>query len=203
VRRPLKKCTTFEGLLAALKFAPDRNASELMKKQVAFRPIENFESSICDYRESMTMDQVFEGSRSPQSRKNITFSYSNKDLNFNSSCGGKKMADGKRSSIQIDPSQLNLSAQGGRSNECSAFTVGVKPSPASMKAIQPFVRTGAKKKSCFHTNDFFLSKEFFQPKEKESIKSTEEKAGGKGRKVEEHYSNTTHSSMCRKEIPTF
>jgi hypothetical protein len=45
--------------------------------------------------------------KSPDSRKNITFSYSNKDLSFKTPTNLNHTFNNKRVSIQIDPNEIN------------------------------------------------------------------------------------------------
>ena len=76
-----------------------------MRRQVAFRPIENLNASVGDLK----LNQRLEDARSPPSKRNITFSYSNKDLNKSKMFIAKRVAlPQKRASIQIDLTMTNL-----------------------------------------------------------------------------------------------
>lgn len=128
--------------------------------------------------------------KSPESRKNITFSYSNKDLSFKTPTNLNQTFNiNKRVSIQIDPNEMNtLIGEFNDSNEFSGMTIKIKsPTASSVKGNKPGVRSD-KKKFTYFKSDYGVQE---YSNEDSNMK-----------KLKEHFSKTTQSSIYRKEVPT-
>ena len=189
LRKSFRSYPTFEEFLNNLNMSQERKDSDLSnKKHVAFRPIDNLNVSVSDFRESLKVDQTFDITKSPQSKKNIAYSYSNKDLKEKDPTNNHKSFLGcKRTSIQLDPSQMRQMINEKRSsNESSAVVVGIKSpsSLSSMKAIQFIDRRNQKKLSSFAYSNVLEYK------------------GEEKNKLKEHFSKTTQSSLLKKDLPT-
>ena len=127
---------------------------------MAFRPIDNLNCSLNDYKPSFKAEKAELFPTSPQSKKNITFSYSNKDLNQEIDPKvfvkqATRPPANKRCSIELDSNQFShLLMRSPVSNECSGLVVGPKTPSASISSNKtinaPFVRSQKKKLSCFN-----------------------------------------------------
>lgn len=102
LRCSIKKSTTFDALLKNMAIIQTRTESELIKKQVSFGSGHTC-GNLSNYREGMVVVPSHGNVSSPESRKNITFSYSNKDLSLKTPTNLNQTYNNKRVSIQIDP----------------------------------------------------------------------------------------------------
>ena len=105
IKKSIKKITTFQQWFNHLSNPHD---NEVSRKQVGFKPIDrNKDLNNCsfDLLNSLKLNKPSGNVKSPPSKKNITFSFSNKDIKSNNV--GRSIPGFKRTSIQIDPSDEN------------------------------------------------------------------------------------------------
>ena len=109
IKKSFKPYTSFKGLINSIELTTERRDTEHLKKHVVFRPIENLDTSMSSCIKSPKGSRVPEIG-SPQSKNNITFSYSNKDIE-NKAKKLKSHEGNKRCNIEIDPDNIDQISQ--------------------------------------------------------------------------------------------
>jgi hypothetical protein len=136
--KTVQKISTFDEFFKYLD-APQSSSPKSKSKQVGFKPFKINNGSMFNFKPAIPKQPRQshpEGERSKSnSKKNITFSYSNKDICTKSVVNGRSPGVFKRSSIQIDPNeQFNFLANYRLSAECTGKST---PPATSFKLIVP------------------------------------------------------------------
>ena len=59
LKKTFKKCESFSSLLTNIEVSLEKKEVDLMKKHVAFRPIDNLNSSVNDYKPCNKDEKMF------------------------------------------------------------------------------------------------------------------------------------------------
>lgn len=118
-----KQFSTFTEVLRYIE-SPEPPIKELKEKQVDFKSLKYKNASMSQFKTSKFREarhsHLEEQLDESKSKKNITFSYSNKDIYTKSGVNGRSPGVVKRSSIQIDPKdQISFIANYRLSAECT------------------------------------------------------------------------------------